>query len=332
MNVAWLFTGAEIGLKKQKVQDLKKQISQKYGEIESHVFYAYETNCYDVLNLLQSISLFSAPIFIEYRNAELIKDKNEISALQNWIKNASLDNLSFLVLESEEFSINKKLESTFSASQKQIFWEMFENKKHDWIRQFFSSRQMRISEGAIETILDLVENNTEALKNECQHLALFFEKGKLIEDSDIKNLLSHNKDEDVFSLFDALTFSDSEKSFNILNKLILSKNFSSVQLIVGLTYCFRRLLQIQNYLNSTGELPNQNNLRRFGVTSKKAISQNSRALRLWNVEELNQIILLLNNCDLQIRKMGNSLQNTLLEILLLKIVKKELQLFEVETL
>lgn len=324
MNVAWLFTGPEIGLKKNEVQDLKAQISKKFGQIEDHILYAYESNVFDLLSILQSISLFSAPIFVEYRNAELIKNKAEVQAIQNWIKNASVDDLSFLVLESEDISIDKKIESAFSASQKKIFWEMFENKKQEWVRNFFRNNGLNITDEAIGTILQLVENNTEALKNECQHLVLFFEKNTRIEKSEIERLLSHNKTEDVFSLFDALTQNDFEKTFDILNKLLLSKNFSAVQFIIGLTYCFRKLSSVHKFLSVANEKPNQNNLKRFGIISKKAMNQNIRALQLWNGADVDKIILLLNNCDLNIRKTSESLQNILLEVTILKIARKQL--------
>lgn len=44
-----------------------------------------------------------------------------------------------------------------------------------------------------------MENNTEALKNTCQHLVLFLKQGK-IEANDLESLLSHNKEETVFTL------------------------------------------------------------------------------------------------------------------------------------
>ncbi|MEL3908524.1 MAG: DNA polymerase III subunit delta [Treponemataceae bacterium] len=326
MNTAWLFTGPEIGQKKQRVEKIKQDIGKKYGQAETHIFYAYETSVFEVLNLLQSISLFASPNFVQLRNAELIKDKNEIAELSSWIKNSSAENLSFLVLESDEISINKKLENAFASGQKQIFWEMFENKKQDWIRNFFAENKMSITNDGIDTILDLVENNTDALKNVCQHLILFFGTGKKIEADELENLLSHNKEESVFSLFDTMTFGDAEKTFDILSKLVLSKNFSAVQFIIGLTYCFRKLNDIQRDLIKTGERPNDFNLRKFGVVSKKAKAQYTRALRLWSEEEVRQIILLLTNCDFEIRKSGQALQNTLIEITVLKIAKKQLDL------
>ena len=311
MNAAWLFTGPEIGQKKQRIETIKQEIKKQYGEAETHTFYAYETSAFEVLNLLNSISLFAAPTFIEFRNAELIKDKTEIAELQNWVKNASSDNLSFLVLESDEIAVDKKLEAAFSANQKQIFWEMFENKKQEWIRSFFN-------------------NNTEALKNECRNVALFFEPGKRLEAADVENLLSHSKEETVFSLFDAMTFGNAEKTFDILNKLLLVKNFSAAQFIIGLTYCFRKVNDVQNYLKTSGEYLNDAVLRKFGITSKKAATQYQRALKLWTEHDVQQVVLLLTECDFSIRKSGQALQSSLIEITLLKIIKKQLSIVSIE--
>lgn len=330
MNAAWLFTGPEIGQKKQRIETIKQEIKKQYGEAETHTFYAYETSAFEVLNLLNSISLFAAPTFIEFRNAELIKDKTEIAELQNWVKNADADNLSFLVLESDEIAVDKKLEAVFSANQKQIFWEMFENKKQEWIRSFFNNHKMSITDEAIDTILELVENNTEALKNECRNVALFFEPGKRLEAADVENLLSHSKEETVFSLFDAMTFGNAEKTFDILNKLLLVKNFSAAQFIIGLTYCFRKVNDVQNYLKTSGEYLNDAVLRKFGITSKKAAAQYQRALKLWTEHDVQQVVLLLTECDFSIRKSGQALQSSLIEITLLKIIKKQLSIVSIE--
>ncbi|MBQ7612199.1 MAG: DNA polymerase III subunit delta [Spirochaetaceae bacterium] len=317
----WLFTGPELGQKKQKIESIKSQIKKDFGEPETRIAYAYETTCFEILNILQSISLFSLPTFIEYRNAELIKDKTEITLLHEWLGSAA-EGINFLVLTSDEISVDKKLDSLFSSGQKQIFWELFENKKQDWIRSFFSQHGISITNDAIETILDQVENNTDALKAQCQHFALFFEDTKKIEQKDIENLLSHNKAEDVFTLFDSLTRGETEKSFDILSTLLLTKNISAVQLTIGLASCFRRLRDFQQYLIATGEKPTEPTMRRFGITSKKAISQYERSLKRWPAPVVQDILYKINTCDFDVRKQAQPLHSMLLEMLLLYIAER----------
>lgn len=56
------------------------------GKWKGTYFMPMKLSVFQVLNLLQSISLFATPTFIELRNAELIKDKKEIEELVAWIK------------------------------------------------------------------------------------------------------------------------------------------------------------------------------------------------------------------------------------------------------
>lgn len=318
MSHAWLFTGPEIGQKKQKIEILKQQVKNaNNGEIETHTFYAYETDLFEVLQLLQSISLFSAPTFVEFRNAECLKDKVAIDALQKWVK--SENQSSYLVLTTDEISVDKKLDGIFPAADKQIFWEMFENKKQEWIRNFFRNNNLSITDDAVDSILDLIENNTDALKNACKNLVLFFEAGTVIQQADIEKLLSHNKDEDVFSLFDALTQANSEKVFEILNKLILVKGFSAVQFLAGLIFCFRRVADIRQAAQVSGQPVNDALLRSFGITGKKAIAQYTRALKLWDYERVLEIIASLNQCDFNVRSFAQPMHSVLIETTLLKI-------------
>ena len=71
-------------------------------------------------------------------------------------------------------------------------------------------------------------------------------------------------------------------------------------------------------------------LRKFGITSKKAATQYQRALKLWTEHDVQKVILLLTECDFSIRKSGQALQSSLIEITLLKIIKKQLSIVSIE--
>ena len=71
------------------------------------------------------------------RNAELIKKKEEIELIASWAGAADQDGGSYLVLVSEEIGVDKKIEALVPKQNKKIFWEMFENRKEQWIVDFF---------------------------------------------------------------------------------------------------------------------------------------------------------------------------------------------------
>ena len=317
----WLFTGPELGERNDALEALRKSAEKKYGQLDNHLFYAADNSIAVVLDAIQNGSLFAEARFAVVRNAEAIKKKEDIQALTQWAEQTPTEDGAFLVLISDEIGIDKKIEALVPKDHKKIFWELFENKKQEWIRRFFAQSKIGIEQEAIEVLLELVENNTEALKTTCAHISLFFEPGATLTAEIVERLLAHNKEETPFTLFDALSNANLEYALNIRQKLTLSKESSPVQLIAGLTYCFRRLRDWHN-LAQTGGLDDFN-LKKSGFTSKKAIDQYRRASKQWNEQTVYRIISLLNKTDMQIRMMGQELSGVLLDTCLYSIIHNQ---------
>ena len=317
----WLFTGPELGERNDALEALRKSAEKKYGQLDNHLFYAADTSIAVVLDAVQNGSLFAEARFAVVRNAEAIKKKEDIQALSQWAEQTPTEAGAFLVLISDEIGIDKKIEALVPKDHKKIFWELFENKKQEWIRRFFAQSKISIEQDAIEVLLELVENNTEALKTTCAHISLFFESGTTLTAETVERLLAHNKEETPFTLFDALSNANLEYALNIRQKLTLSKESSPVQLIAGLTYCFRRLRDWHN-LAQTGGLDDFS-LKKAGFTSKKAIDQYRRASKQWSEQTVYRIISLLNKTDMQIRTMGQELSGVLLDACLYSIIHNQ---------
>ena len=317
----WLFTGPELGERNDALEALRRSAEKKYGQLDNHLFYAADTSIAVVLDAVQNGSLFAEARFAVVRNAEAIKKKEDIQALTQWAEQTPTEDGAFLVLISDEIGIDKKIEALVPKDHKKIFWELFENKKQDWIRRFFAQSKIGIEQDAIEVLLELVENNTEALKTTCAHISLFFEPGTTLTAETVERLLAHNKEETPFTLFDALSNANLEYALNIRQKLTLSKESSPVQLIAGLAYCFRRLRDWHN-LAQTGGLDDFS-LKKAGFTSKKAIDQYRRASKQWSEQTVYRIISLLNKTDMQIRTMGQELSGVLLDACLYSIIHNQ---------
>lgn len=315
--------GPEIGERNSAIDTVVKTLSKQYGDIETHTVYAGDTGMGDIISLLQNASLFSSAKLLILKSAELIKKKEDIDLLTGWIQSVSKNNAgsSFLILISDETSVAKKISDTVPKTQQKIFWELFENKKQEWVRSFLFREGIEIEDEAVDELLELVENNTEALKTACSHLVLYFQKGSHIGQENIEKLFAHNKEETPFTLFNALTLGGLETALSINQKIILSKNSSPVQTIAGLTYCFRRL-QDWHKIHRENEYLDDFALKRFGFSGKTALAQYRRAAKLWNEIQCVKIIALLSETDLELRSLGTGLQNIAMEICLYEIICK----------
>lgn len=307
----WLFTGPEIGERNTAVEQLKTATAKRCGNLDMHSLYAADVRIGDVISLLQNGSLFADARFVVLRNAEALKKKDEIEQLAAWVAESAAVTDAVLVLVSDEIGVDKKIETVIPKDQKRIFWELFENRKEQWITDFFRKAGYRIEAEAVSAILDLVENNTDALRTACSRFTLFFPAGYCITEDDTGNILAHNREESAFTLFDTLSEGDLSGSLEILRKLALSKDSAPVQTIAGLTFCFRRLGDWHQLADSGST--DEFSLKKAGFTSKRAIDQYRRAASRWDSAAVQHILALLAGTDLSLRTGGGPLQDIRME-------------------
>jgi DNA polymerase-3 subunit delta len=326
----YLFTGPEIGGQNDAIANLRAALKKSAGALDEYSLYAGDARIADALSLLENESLFAAARFMVIRNAELIKKKEDIDLIAEWVKAAASQKsgcLSTLVLASSENGIDKKLENCVPKENRKIFWELFDNQKEAWVRDFFRKGGFTVEAEAVDTILELIENNTEALRTECSRFFLCFEKGHGVTAADAETILAHNREESAFTLFDVLAAPSRpasarlEAASGILRQIRGAKDSGAVKLIAGLTWCFRRLQDWHTLLAAKGS-PSDLDLKIAGFSSKKAQSQYRNAARVWNPAETLDALSRLAGIDADIRAGLAGVEDVLLDMLLFSLAFK----------
>lgn len=322
----YLFCGTELGEKQTAMDNLKKNAEKKFGKVNVSTMYAFEDTVISAIQELSAPSLFGGISFVIMKCAEKIREKSDVDALLRWIKS---DEDGILVLTSEFNSfgeINKRLETAVPATNKKIFWEMFENQKPRWVHNFFGKHSRKIENDAVDLILKMVENNTLDLTDKCSRFLTAFPQDHVITSEDVENILFHSKEETVFSLFDAMGDSSKEPSqrislaFSILQSLQLSSDSAGFQIVLTLASCFRRLKQ-WHFLNKNG-LMNDTELRKNGFSSKKAQTQMAKASKIWNLSETNTALAQLSSFDKMLRSFPGSMDKILVQLCVYGIMTK----------
>ncbi|MDR2865180.1 MAG: DNA polymerase III subunit delta [Spirochaetaceae bacterium] len=263
---SFLFLGPEIGEKNDAIQAIREKLKKENKNIEESSFYIGETPLPEILALLLNGSLFSDTKLVFVKNIELVKKKQDVENLASYIGNPQEGTT--LILVSDSIKVESGIEKCFQKNTKRIFWELFEEDKERWIFNFFRKAGFKIEGDAVSAILGMVENNTGALRQECERLVLFLKKEgqnpEITEDM-ILSVLAHSKQDNVFALFSALANGDVIKSFDILHSLIASGE--APQAIFGaLAMSFRKFrdycfLSVNNSLNDF-------ELKKIGVSSR----------------------------------------------------------------
>ena len=283
----YLYTGPEFGKRNEAVDAVKAAHKKQFGVIDEHSFYLLETPFSEVMTILQSGTLFSDGVCVVCKNAELIKKKDEIQMISDWLKNPEPS--AILILVSDEISVDSKLEKLIPTANRKKFWEMFESDKLPWVTSYFSKNGYRIQQGAAKLILELIENNTQSL--------------------------AHSREENAFSLFRELANSADaapvrlEKGLQILQKIRLSKENSSVMIIAGLASCFRKL---QDW-HKRGEQ---------AIPQAMLQKQYRSAAKVWTIGQSAAILAVLASTDMEIRSGGSQMEDVLLQKMLYEIVIK----------
>jgi len=313
-----LLLGPENGEKKEFIKTLEKNIIKSSGEPEKFRFYPYDTEIGEIVSIMKNGSLFSSHKIVTINNCEDIKKKNSVEQLVEYCKSPSDDVT--LILVSDGNKVDTKIEKAIPSAQKKIFWEMFENRKKDWVISFFRKKGLTIDYDAVELLLDMIENNTDSMKNDCEKLAFYFKEGARITEEDIENFLYHSREENVFTLFEKVCRRDLETSLDVLNSIVLAKETQPVQLLSGLLWQFKNLLNLSSLLSKN---TNQSEaLLKSNIRGKKNQKTYMEAVRNYKTRELEQIISLIEEYDHRLRTVRTEMQDSIIEMFLYNCIKK----------
>jgi DNA polymerase-3 subunit delta len=175
----------------------------------------------------------------------------------------------------------------------------------------------------VEAILELVENNTQALRDECAPFFVVFPKGHVVSEADVEQLLAHNREESAFTLFSALA--DARKPANerleqaslIAQKIRAAKSGGTVAMLMGLAWSFRRLEDWHAAFH--GRTPAKDEMARARFFRPTQQQDFLRASRVWGPAGAARALALIAKTDASIRTGGAPLESIYVDFLLYKL-------------
>lgn len=330
-NVKFLF-GSEEGEKEEYIEKEKTRLEKQYPDLEVKTVFAFDYDTPQLQNALFSPSLFSSFTLVILKHYEEVKKDSQINRII--LRFISEDNPpAFLIVLSSgtSYSLPQALSKALSKNDMIMFWEMFENKKQDWIRNFFRKEGYSIDNEAVRYILDMIENNTQEMKNTCSQLALFFslnsKRGQITLD-DISSYVSHTKEEDGFSLFSCIAKADLSKSLSCLRKILVSDTRAAMTLVPVMLRQFRLLESFIKLRENEGEDAAFANASAMstgsaeirGIKSSKDKQTFRNAAANYTYCDVKNIILYLDEMDTMVKTAASDDVGLTLELMLFTII------------
>lgn len=322
-----LLLGPETGEKEQSLKQIRDALRKESGsDLEMHRFYPFETEKGEIFVALNNNSLFAEHRLVILSQAEGL-NASMVDALATYIANPS--DTATLVIISSETRLSAKLLKAVPKENTKIFYELFDNQKFGWVRDFFKKYGLTITADAIDLLLSMVENNTQELRTISSQLTLFWktgDEGRPITEDDIQTYIHHSRQEDAFTLFPYIAKGDLKMSIASLHAILGSGDSSSgILLVSGLLWQFRRLLSIQEQMEGGAD--------EYEAFSGAKVQGKSVAVRsprdkgvyhqgreTYSVGECRAIITALAEADLATKEAGSEMLPVVLERLLYRII------------
>jgi DNA polymerase-3 subunit delta len=315
----YLFLGPEFGEKQDAVDEIRRNLTAQFGvPAEETSFYAGETPVNDMVSALRNGSLFVDSRLFFIKNAEALKKKDDLELLASYMVSPRDDTV--LILMSDAVGLDKTLEKA-AGGRKKIFWELFENKKAEWVANFFRRENFRINDGGISAILELVENNTDSLRRECSRLMLFLDRDTVVGEAEVENWLAHTREESAFTLFSRIAEGDLTRSVEILHTLLAAKE-TPVAILAALASCFRK---VRDYAALTAAgVGDEGEYKKIGVGGaySRVRKDYAAAGKRYGVSGAGACLSLTADFDMRIRSSGAGFEPILMDQYLYKIIRK----------
>lgn len=320
----YLLLGPEKGLKQEFIDSLKK----KLGDISCSRFYAFEDYESELYSALTNLDMFCTKKLIILDEAQEIKSGKKASNLASYIRKPSHD--SVLLIISPDLYINSEVMKAVPDQQNQIvkFYELFEGKKVQWLKNFFSKHNLRITDDACDTIIEKVDNDISEFKSVCSRITLFiqtqgFPDNYEITSEDVDSFLVHTRGETWFSLFSYIVSLNTEGSLACL-KALLRTGENMTLMPSRISAYFRRLYSV--YIRKNSGLSTDKALTTPYYSSDRPIvvpkdkNVYREALDNYSFIQIKQILALLSEYDILVKSCGVYIQQFVLEKCIIDII------------
>lgn len=320
LESVYLLAGPEAGKRVAFVDEIRSAIKASDGAPpEEHRLYAYEASVGELLALLRNGSLFASRRLVEYRSAEFAKGKEELGALAAYIAQPAPD--AILLLETDQFYVEKALEEAVGKERKRTFFEMFESEKPRWVEKRLRDLGLTPEESGVEALLELVENESSSLEAACARLAVVYPRGAPIGEAQVEAAIARNRQEDAFTVFDRMATSGLEETLETLEAVLSDRRGDAVQVVSAIIWSFRRLHKLHLFMEEGEGF--ESACARLQLRSKTLQRQIAAAMKRYSRVDCERIIRLASDVDARARAMGSAYERILLQLLAYGVVTRK---------
>jgi len=215
----YFFPGPEIGHKRDRISAIKQALHDRNGETpEVYEYYPYNSEVSDIVSVLLNGSLFSKGRLVIVAEVQALRE-GDVRVFKKYINSPSPEVV--LIFTCDEtpgsWGYPRNLANSLPKKAVEVFWEMFERDKRNWVIGFLNNSGLKAEEAAIDLLLDITEGGSDSLREACELLVFLTDSKKTILESDVDRILEHSRRETGYSFFERFCRRDLSGTLGALN-------------------------------------------------------------------------------------------------------------------
>lgn len=239
------------GIDKSYIDKEIDKIINKY-KIDINDIVRYNFNDYTTDEILEEASInsmFSTNklIIVESNLKESGIDADKI---ENYMNNYNKNTYIIIYSLTDKVDTRKKIFKLFSKNGK--IEEVVNNKNsaYEFVKESLKENNYSMSSSDVNYLLSKINNNINNIENELNKLYLYKMEDKIINRSDIDELVVTSIDDEIFALANTVINNEIDNSLKLYNEFI-NRNYEITQMIGLLANQFRFLYQVKNLYNNS---------------------------------------------------------------------------------
>ncbi|SFL65821.1 DNA polymerase III subunit delta [Salibacterium qingdaonense] len=179
------------------------------------------------------------------------KVEHNLSYLEEYIDNPPQETVMIFTAPYEKLDERKKIVKKLKKQGVFLEASSFDEKNMDqWIERFCKTKNISITSGAKEKMMQLAGKDMMMLSSEMDKLTLYAGEEKQITEEMVEELVPRNLEDNVFELVDHVVHGRAEKAFRIYYDL-MKQNEEPIKILTLLARQFRMILHVSQ-LKKTG--------------------------------------------------------------------------------
>ncbi|WP_246845438.1 DNA polymerase III subunit delta [Bdellovibrio sp. NC01] len=292
MAPLYFLFGEEPYLLNQSVERFKYAVLNE-GAIDFNysLFYASDADVVAVRDAVETLPMMAPRRLVILKEAQELNDK-EWTQLEPLIDNA-VDSTVFVILATRVDKRKKQIRALLDKAECVEFKKPYENQIPSWINYIAQSLGLTISNEAIHLLHKLVGHHLTEIEGELKKLGEFIEGARRIEVSDVAQVVSRSKEENVFDFTKAIGENDRVKALEHLVHL-LDQGQNEIGIVSLVARHVRILLTVKKGMD---EGLHGAKLAHYAQVPPYFLDTYTDQSRRWTAKKLEQTLVVLSETD-----------------------------------